>query len=175
MPLHPAGRGRQIECAPRNAAPLLCGGLKCQASGERASRADCRPLSRGGRRHPREAVARSTWEPLGLDNLRDAYSSAFTAGCPYCPPPGCHMKLTAERPFTNPAAAARKLVEIAAGIEPAQDGRIHIEKINAPFLYILKASGEEFGAGIKFAVERTWLELHESGTYVRLLKSEASD
>ncbi|GLR85909.1 hypothetical protein [Bradyrhizobium iriomotense] len=51
------------------------------------------------------------------------------------------MKLTAERPFANPKAAARKLVELASGIEPVQDGRIHIEKINAPFLYALKASG----------------------------------
>jgi hypothetical protein len=75
------------------------------------------------------------------------------------------MKLTTERPFADPEAAARKLVEIASGIEPVQDGRIHIEKINAPFLY----SGEEFGAGIKHAIERGWLELHESGTYVRLL------
>jgi len=79
------------------------------------------------------------------------------------------MKLTAERPFANPEAAARKLVEFASGIEPVQDGRIHIEKINAPFLYTLKATGEEFGAGIRYAVERGWLELHESGTYVRLL------
>ncbi|MGY8684061.1 hypothetical protein Q2941_40825 [Bradyrhizobium sp. UFLA05-153] len=65
------------------------------------------------------------------------------------------------------------MVERAASIEPAQDGRIHIEKINAPFLYALKASGEEFGAGIKYAVERGWLELHESGTYVRLLEVAA--
>ncbi|WP_371260598.1 hypothetical protein [Bradyrhizobium sp. Ec3.3] len=42
------------------------------------------------------------------------------------------MKLTAERPFADPEAAARKLVELAAGIEAVQDGRIHIEKINAP-------------------------------------------
>ncbi|RXG90802.1 hypothetical protein [Bradyrhizobium zhanjiangense] len=84
------------------------------------------------------------------------------------------MKLTAERPFANPEAAARKLVELASGIEPVQDGRIHIEKINAPFLYALRASGEEFDAGIKMAVERGWLELHESGTYVRLLKAEAT-
>ncbi|WP_371260499.1 hypothetical protein [Bradyrhizobium sp. Ec3.3] len=53
------------------------------------------------------------------------------------------------------------LVEIAAGIEAVQDGRIHIEKINAPFLYTLKASGEEFGAGINHAIERGWLELRE--------------
>jgi hypothetical protein len=30
-------------------------------------------------------------------------------------------------------------------------------------------SGPEFGAGIKCAIEKGWLELHESGTYVRLL------
>nr|WP_084802015.1 hypothetical protein [Bradyrhizobium sp. Ec3.3] len=43
------------------------------------------------------------------------------------------------------------MVEIATSIGPVQGGRIHIEKINAPFLYTLKASGEEFGAGIKHA------------------------
>jgi len=32
-------------------------------------------------------------------------------------------KLTADRPFVNPDAAARKLVEIANGVEPVQDGR----------------------------------------------------
>ncbi len=49
-----------------------------------------------------------------------------------------------------------------------RDGRIHIEKINAPLLYKLKGSGPEFGGGIRCAVEQGWLELHESGTYVRL-------
>ncbi|OKO72860.1 hypothetical protein [Bradyrhizobium sp. AS23.2] len=81
------------------------------------------------------------------------------------------MKLAAEHPFANPEAAARKLVELATGIEPVQDGRIHIEKINAPFLYKLKGKGPEFGAGIKYAVEQGWLELHESGTYVRLINA----
>lgn len=70
--------------------------------------------------------------------------------------------------YANPEAAARKLVEIAAGITPVQDGRIHIEKLNAPFLFVHKAKGSEFGAGLEFAIERGWLELHESGTYVRL-------
>ncbi|WP_439399386.1 hypothetical protein ACRQ5Q_18555 [Bradyrhizobium sp. PMVTL-01] len=82
------------------------------------------------------------------------------------------MNLTNERPYSNPEAAARKLLELAKSIEAVQDGRIHIEKINASFLSKdgCKATGAEFGAGIKFAVERGWLELHESGTYVRLLK-----
>lgn len=81
------------------------------------------------------------------------------------------MKLTDQRSYSSPEAAARKLIEIAAGLEPVQDGRIHIEKLNAPFLFTLKAKGSEFGAGLKFAIERGWLELHESGTYVRLLTS----
>ncbi|KJC50623.1 hypothetical protein UB31_12350 [Bradyrhizobium sp. LTSP849] len=72
--------------------------------------------------------------------------------------------------YADPEAAARKLVELAASIVPVQDGRIHIEKLNAPFLYSLKASGPEFGAGIRYAVEKGWLQLHMSGTFVRLLK-----
>jgi hypothetical protein len=34
------------------------------------------------------------------------------------------------RPFAQPEAAARKLMEIANSVEPVQDGRIHIELIN---------------------------------------------
>jgi len=79
------------------------------------------------------------------------------------------MKNVEARPYSDPEAAARKLVELAASIEPVQDGRIYIERINAPFLFTLKASGSEFGAGIRYAVERSWLMLHESGTYVKLL------
>jgi hypothetical protein len=44
------------------------------------------------------------------------------------------MKLTADRPLSDPDKAARKLVEIANTVEAVQDGRIHIELINAPFL-----------------------------------------
>ena len=36
--------------------------------------------------------------------------------------------------------AARKLVEIANGVEAVQDGRIHIEKINGPFLFQIKGT-----------------------------------
>ncbi|MGY4288093.1 hypothetical protein ACVWXO_007313 [Bradyrhizobium sp. LM2.7] len=79
------------------------------------------------------------------------------------------MKLVTEQPFADPEVAARQLVQLASSIEPVQDGRIHIEKINYPFLYTLKGSGVEFGAGIRCAVKKGWLELHESGTQVRLL------
>ena len=79
------------------------------------------------------------------------------------------MKHTEERPYANPEAAARKLVELAASVAPVQDGRIYIERINAPFLFKLKGSGSEFGAGLKHAIERGWLWKHESGSYVKLI------
>jgi hypothetical protein len=80
------------------------------------------------------------------------------------------MKLINERPYADAAVAARKLIELAGGVEPI-NGRIHIEKINYPFMSKdgCKGSGAEFGAGIRYAIEKGWLELHESGTYVRLL------
>jgi len=43
------------------------------------------------------------------------------------------MKFVEQRPFADPAAA-RELFEIANSVEPVQDGRIHIDKINWPFL-----------------------------------------
>jgi hypothetical protein len=45
------------------------------------------------------------------------------------------MKFTSDRPYGDPEKAARKLVEIANSIEPAQEGRIFIELINRPFLH----------------------------------------
>jgi hypothetical protein len=44
------------------------------------------------------------------------------------------VKFVTDSPFANPDAAARKLVEIANAAAAVQDGRIHIELINAPFL-----------------------------------------
>jgi hypothetical protein len=79
------------------------------------------------------------------------------------------MKHAEARPYAEPEAAARKLLELAANVPAVQDGRIYIERINAPFLFTLKAKGSEFRAGLRYAIERGWLELHESGTYVRLL------
>ncbi|BAL08520.1 MULTISPECIES: hypothetical protein [Bradyrhizobium] len=76
-----------------------------------------------------------------------------------------HRKTT----LCDPEAAARKLVELAASVEAVRDGRIYIERINAPFLFKLKGSGSEFGAGLKLAIERGWLSKHESGTYVKLM------
>jgi hypothetical protein len=44
------------------------------------------------------------------------------------------MEFIEPRPYADPEAASHKLMEIANSVEPVQDGRIHIELINWPFL-----------------------------------------
>jgi hypothetical protein len=83
------------------------------------------------------------------------------------------MKFSSDRTFTDPEKAARKLVEIASTVEPVQDSRIHIEKINGPFLYSHGGSPAEYGARLALAISRGWLWRHESGTYVRLTQAGA--
>jgi hypothetical protein len=61
----------------------------------------------------------------------------------------------------------------AHAFEPVQDGRIYIEKINAPFLFADKGTPAEYSAGLALAIERGWLEFHESGTFVRLTQGGA--
>jgi hypothetical protein len=84
------------------------------------------------------------------------------------------MKFVANRPFADPEIAARKLMELANAVEPVQDGRIHIEKTNWPFLSEFKGSPAEYSAGLKLAIEREWLWLHESGTFVKLTEAGAA-
>ena len=54
-----------------------------------------------------------------------------------------------------------------------QDGRIYIELVKGPFLFREKATPAEYKAGLDLAIERGWLELHESGTFVKLTLSGA--
>jgi hypothetical protein len=83
------------------------------------------------------------------------------------------MKFTADRPYADPEKAARKIIEIAKAVEPVQDGRIHIEKINVRFPYKERGTPAEYGAGLKLAIERGWLWMHESGTYVKITHTGA--
>jgi hypothetical protein len=83
------------------------------------------------------------------------------------------MKYTADRPFADPEKAARKLLELANAVEPVQDGRIRIEKINAPFLFKECGSPAEYGAGLALAIAKGWLWRHEPGTYVKFTPAGA--
>jgi hypothetical protein len=83
------------------------------------------------------------------------------------------MKFVEPSPFTDPDVAARKLIEIANSVEAIQEGRIHIEKINGPFLYEHGGKPAEYRAGLTLAIERGWLVMHESGTYVKFTQAGA--
>ena len=67
----------------------------------------------------------------------------------------------------------RKIVEIANDVEARQNGRIYIERVNAPFLAGGR-SGEDFCAGIERAIALGWLWQHESGTYLKFTDSGAA-
>jgi hypothetical protein len=83
------------------------------------------------------------------------------------------MKYASDRPFADPEKAARKQLEIANATEAVQDGRIHIEKINGPFLSKEGGSPAEYKAGLDLAIAKGWLWRHESGTFVRFTQAGA--
>jgi hypothetical protein len=82
------------------------------------------------------------------------------------------MKLTSDRAFSDPDNAARKLIEIANTVGAVQDGRIHIELINAPFLQG-GGSPTEYRAGLDTAIAKGWLTIHRSGVYVTFTQAGA--
>jgi hypothetical protein len=56
---------------------------------------------------------------------------------------------------------------------PIPYGRIHIEKINWPFLFTHGGSPAEYGAGLALAIAKGWLWRHESGTYMKFTEAGA--
>ncbi len=78
------------------------------------------------------------------------------------------MKYVEPRPFADPDVAAKKLLELAHAFEPIQYDRIYIEVLNGPMLFQLKATPAEYKAGLDRAIEKGWLEPHESGTFVTM-------
>jgi hypothetical protein len=48
-----------------------------------------------------------------------------------------------------------------------------LRKLNGPFLFGDKGTPAEYRAGLELAVARGWLELHDSGTYVKFTAAGA--
>jgi hypothetical protein len=82
-------------------------------------------------------------------------------------------KFVEPSPLSDPATAARKLIEIASGVEAVQDGRIYIERVNGPFLFEIKGTPAQYKAGLTYAIERGWIEMHRSGTFIRFTQAGA--
>jgi hypothetical protein len=90
------------------------------------------------------------------------------------------MKYATARPYADPEKAARRILEIANAVEPIQ-GRIHIEKINEPFLFRDRGSPAEYGGPqtrdrtrlAQDARVRDFRHLHASGRGVVRLAASA--
>ena len=83
------------------------------------------------------------------------------------------MKYAADRAYSDPEKAARRLMQHAHAFEPVQDGRICIEKLSGPFLFGDKGTPAQYAAGLDRAISLGWLEIHDSGTFVKLTQSGA--
>jgi hypothetical protein len=68
--------------------------------------------------------------------------------------------------YALPANAARRLLEIANGVETGEDGRIYVEKVNAAFL---REGGwpDEYRAGIDKLKADGLIDMHDSGAFFR--------
>jgi len=62
-------------------------------------------------------------------------------------------KYVQPRLYADPDVAARKIIELANGLEPYMEGRLLVERINGPFLFDLKGSPEEYKVGLERAIE----------------------
>ena len=68
------------------------------------------------------------------------------------------MKYAGTRPYADPEAAARRIMEIANTIEPAQ-GKIYNEKVNYSMLFKDRATPHEYWVGLQHAVAEGCLVL----------------
>jgi hypothetical protein len=83
------------------------------------------------------------------------------------------VKLTENRPFANPEAAARKLLDIVRGsIAPSGLRYAYTGATNTEFT---RAGGsiDEYSVGMKHAVAQKWFEVDTSGTRIVLLADGA--
>jgi hypothetical protein len=67
----------------------------------------------------------------------------------------CH-EIFNQPSLRQPGNRSPQADQIANSVEAVQDGRIHIELLNGPMLFELKATPAEYSAGLKLAIERGW-------------------
>jgi len=59
------------------------------------------------------------------------------------------------------------------GFRRRHPGNAGLPRLHGPFLFELKGTPAEYTAGLKLAIERGWLEKHESGTCVKFTQAGA--
>ena len=83
------------------------------------------------------------------------------------------MKFTADRPFANPEAAARKLLDfVRASIAESRLPHAYTGAVNSAFLKVGGSVGE-YTAGRNYAAAQKWFEIDSSGSRIILLPDGA--
>ena len=70
------------------------------------------------------------------------------------------MKYATTRPYAHPEKAVHRILEIANAIEPVQAASTS-RTSTSRFCFATAAAPAEHGAGLKLAIERGWLKMHE--------------
>lgn len=76
------------------------------------------------------------------------------------------QKFVEPRPYSDPAKAAERLIEIAKAIGADHHGRIPVGVWNATFLVRDKASAAEYAAGRDHLIAAGLIEMHGSGASI---------
>lgn len=76
------------------------------------------------------------------------------------------MKFVEPRPYSVPAKAASRLLEIAKAIGADRHGRIPLGVWNATFINREKATPAEYAAGRDHLIAAGLIEMHGSGGYI---------
>ena len=74
-------------------------------------------------------------------------------------------RYVADRPYSNPEAAGRRLLQHANSAPELHPGRIYCEQVNGPFLFQDGAKPAEYSAGMKWLAGTGHIEPHDSGTF----------
>lgn len=80
-------------------------------------------------------------------------------------------RYVADRPYANPERAGRRLMHHARSaprLQPNQPDTIYTEQVNGPFLFKDGASPVEYSAGMKWLINESCIEMHESGCFFTL-------
>lgn len=81
------------------------------------------------------------------------------------------MKYKEHRPYADPEAGMRKLLELANGMDADHAGRLQIGLLNSQFLEV--ANVAEYGNAMRAAIAHGFLTMHPSGGYVTFTQAGA--
>jgi hypothetical protein len=84
-----------------------------------------------------------------------------------------HEEVRRDQPAVGPGDSGAQAGRDRQRRRGRQDGRIHNEKVNGPFLFEIKGTPAQYKAGLKHAIERGWIEMHRSGTFIRFTQAGA--